>query len=307
MNGVDVLEHFRDTAPILAYCSDDPKSGQWKQLREEALKHKHIQPNSTKLIRWLCFDIDRSNAAYHWEDVNACPPSLVMVNPDNGHAHYAYALNAPVACSDIARLEPLKYLAAIQEGTRRRIGADPSYASNLIKTPSHSAWYTIPINKTYSLGEMAEYCTLPSSREVKRLSEDIDYAGLGRNCTLFEVVRKQAYKDVRQFWHGGGYQSFHSHVVALSQYLNNFSIPLPQSELKSIARSVTRWIWQRFDDKQFRAIQSRKGRRKGAVKRSELLPLVLEMTEQGFTQTAISKQFDISQQTISRWLSELRD
>ncbi|RJF06814.1 replication initiation protein, partial [Escherichia coli] len=41
------------------------------------------------------------------------PPTWTAQNPENGHAHIAYALSAPVAKSDAARLKPLRLLARI--------------------------------------------------------------------------------------------------------------------------------------------------------------------------------------------------
>lgn len=296
-----ILSHFRETAPRLAYCTDDPRDGQYRRPRSEALKYRHIQPNTNGLIRWLCFDIDHNDAAYLWQEVNACPPSLVMVNPANGHAHYAYALNAPVPKTEISRIKPLRYLSAIQEGMRKQLDADLGYSGGLIKTPNHPDWYTLPFGGSYDLDEMAEYCTLPSHEEMKRITANTDYAGLGRNCTLFEQVRTQAYKDVRKYFQIG-YQPFYTHCLILTETLNRFPLPLPQSETRSIARSVSRWIWQRFSEAGFKAIQSRRGSRKGATKRAELMPKVFEMAERGFTQQVIADSLGVTQRTVSNWL-----
>lgn len=298
------LDLFRVTAPSRAFCTDYPSDGQYIKTRNEALQRRHIQPNSTGLIRWLTFDIDHKEAAYRWQDKNACPPTLVMVNPANGHAHYAYALSAPVPRTEISRIKPLQYLAAIQEGTRRIIGADPGYSGGLIKTPGHPAWHTLSFGGIYTLAELAEWCTLPSPKEMQRMAANEDYAGLGRNCTLFEHLRKQAYQDVRQFWKPDGFEQFRNHCLVLAESLNRFSSPLSQSELKSISRSVAKWIWQRFNPTEFRAIQSRRGSLKGAAKRAELMPLVLDMAKRGFTQQVIADSLGVSQKTISNWLQQ---
>lgn len=303
MAAAAVLDHFRDTAPRRAFCTDYPRDGQYMRPRSVALLHRHIQPNTSGLVRWLVFDIDRSDAAYRWQDVNACPPSLVMVNPANGHAHFAYALQAPVPRTEISRIRPLQYLSAIEEGTRRRLGADPGYSGGLIKTPGHPAWRTLSFGGVYSLSELAEWCDLPSPLEMRRMAANQDYAGLGRNCTLFEHVRKQAYQDVRKFWRPGGYEAFRDHCLVLAESLNRFTQPLPQSEIRSIARSIAKWVWQRFNPAEFRAIQARRGSRKGASKRAELLPKVRDMAVRGFTQQVIADSLGISQKTVSNWLT----
>lgn len=297
-----VLDHFRDTAPRRAFCTDHPRDGQHIRTRPVALQHRHIQPNTAGLVRWLTFDVDRPDAAYRWDDANACPPSLVMVNPANGHAHYAYALAAPVPRTEISRIKPLQYLAAIQEGTRRRIGADPGYSGGLIKTPGHPAWRTLSFGGVYGLADLAEWCDLPSPQEMRRAAANQDYAGLGRNCTLFEHLRKQAYQDIREFWQAGGFEPFRTHCLELAESLNRFSQPLPQTEIKSIARSVSKWIWQRFNPAAFRAIQSRRGSRKGAARREALMPEVLRLISEGKSQREVAAIVGVGVMTVNDWL-----
>lgn len=301
-----VLEHFRDTAPRRAFCTDRPRDGQCMRTRAAALHHKHIQPNSAGLVRWLTFDIDRPDAAFRWQDTNAAPPTLAMVNPANGHAHFAYALAAPVPRTMLSRIKPLQYLAAIQEGTRRKLNADPGYSGGLIKTPGHPAWNTLSFGGTYGLTELAEWCALPCPSEMRRIAANDEYAGLGRNCTLFEQLRKQSYQDVRRFWQPGGFERFRDHCLLVAEAMNGeFSIPLPQSELRSIARSTSKWIWQRFSPAEFRVIQSKRGSRKGAAKRAELLPEVLRLIGEGRSQSEIASILGESRQTIHNWTKQL--
>lgn len=275
-------------------------------MRSVALLHRHIQPNSAGLVRWLTFDIDRADAAYRWQDTNAAPPTLMMLNPANGHAHVAYALATPVPRTEVSRIKPLQYLSAIQEGTRRRLGADPGYSGGLIKTPGHPAWRTLSFEGVYALSDLAEWCTLPSPLEMRRMAANADYAGLGRNCTLFEQLRKQSYQDVRQFWQPGGFERFRDHCMLTAESMNGeFAFPLPQSELRSIARSVAKWIWQRFNPAEFRAIQSKRGSRKGAARREALMPEVLRLIGEGRTQSEIASMLGESRQTIHNWTKQL--
>lgn len=297
------LDHFRDTAPRRAFCTDRPSDGQHMRARSAALLHRHIQPNSSGLVRWLTFDIDRTDAAYRWQDANAAPPTLAMVNPANGHAHFAYALSAPVPRTIVSRIKPLQFLAAIQEGTRRKLGADPGYSGGLIKTPGHPAWNTLSFGGVYGLSELAEWCALPGPFEMRRIAANDEYAGLGRNCTLFEQLRKQSYQDVRRFWQPGGFERFRDHCLLVAEAMNSeFSIPLPQSELRSISRSVSKWIWQRFNPAEFRAIQSKRGSRKGAGKRAQLLPEVLRLIGEGMSQRAVAAAVGVDQGTVGNWL-----
>jgi len=298
------VELFHSTAPRRPFCTDYPRDGQYMRAQSVALQHRHIQPNTPGKVAWLCFDIDRPDASERWDDANAAAPTLLMRNPANGHAHYAYALQVPVSRTELSRIRPLQYLAAIQEGTRRKLGADPGYSGGLIKTPGHPAWHTESHAGVYGLGELSEWCHLPSPTEMRRMAANADYAGLGRNCTLFEHLRKQSYQDVRKFWQPGGFDPFREHCLTVAESMNGqFSNPLPQSELKSIAYSVAKWIWQRFNPTEFRAIQSRRGSRKGAAKRDAFLPEVLRLIREGNSQREVAAIVGVPVMTINGWLN----
>jgi hypothetical protein len=244
-----------------------------------------------------------NGAADRWQDSCAAPPTLVVINPSNGHAHALYGLEQPIPRTDAARAKPLAYLAAIQEGMRRQLGADPGYSGYLVKTPGHTAWITESYGSFYSLGYLEEWCDLPRLADMRRTAANQDYAGLGRNCTLFEHMRKAAYNDVRSFWGSRDFDAFQAHMLAIAAGMNmQFNIPLPHSEVKGIARSVTRWVWKRFTPVEFRAIQARRGARKGQAKRDALLPKVLRLIGEGKSQREVAHIVGIGLMTVNDWL-----
>lgn len=297
------LEAFRRTLPGRPYCTDDPKQGQYRTDPQAALRSRHVQPNTAGLVRWLAFDLDMNGAADRWRDSHAAPPTLIVINRRNGHAHALYGLEQPVPRTDAARAKPLAYLAAVEEGMKRQLGADRGYSGSLVKTPGHPSWLTESYCGLYSLDCLAEWCELPSPADMRRFAANKDYAGLGRNCTLFEHLRKIAYCDVRRFWKPEGGQAFRAHVLTTAEGLNTrFGVPLPHSELKSIARSVSRWVWQRFTPSDFRAIQSGRGAKKGQANRDVLLPVVLRLVGEGRSQREIARLLGLAPMTINSWL-----
>lgn len=67
--------------------------------------------------------------------------------------------------------------------------------------------------------------------------------GAGRNVTIFDELRRAAYKQVRQFFKNNepfGIWRSHCEEVAGEHNLQ-FPNPLNYSEIRSIARSVARW------------------------------------------------------------------
>lgn len=298
------LDLFHATAPRRPYCADDPREGQFSRSREEAFRHRHIQPNTAGKVTWLCFDCDVPGSAIEWQTVHVPAPTLVMENPRNGHAHLAYALDAPVPKTDAARLKPLRYLAAVNEGLRRILRADAGYSGGLLKTPGHEAWRTTSFGSVYSLGDLAEYMTLPTQAELTRKVKNPEFAGLGRNCMMFERLSRYGYRAVRKHWGPSGLDRFTVDLENQASELNREGEPLPIREVRAIAKSVARWIWKNFDPASFRSYQSTVGKRKGVTTRTAMVPLALEHQSAGRSQREIAKLCGVSQKTISNWLKE---
>jgi len=244
---MSALPAFVESLPRRPYCTDNPRLGQSVRERSVALRHSHLQPNTPGKVSWLAFDADQPDGATAWDRLHAPPPTLAVENPTNGHAHLLYRLAAPVPRTDAARARPLLYLAAAQEGLRRKLEGDPGYSGHLCKNPLHPRWNTRQWAGEYSLAELAEWVELPRIAEMRRCALDPDYAGLGRNCTLFEVLRQPAYRLVRAYWRPNGFEAFCQVLRSLADGANatEISTPLPTSEVKSIAASIARWIWQR--------------------------------------------------------------
>lgn len=301
----NALELFQETIPYRPRCTDDKHLGQYCQPKDKALQHRLIQPNTDGRIVWVCFDVDRRGAALDWDDRGAPPPTLVMENPANHHAHLAYALEAPVPKTEAARPKPLLYLASVQEGIRHAIDGDVGYSGGLLKTPGHEAWRTQSYAGAYELADLAEWVTLPSPAEILKKARDPDYAGLGRNCLLFEMLRTYGHRAVRNYWRPDGFELFVKDMEAQAQDLaqaHSPKDPLPFNEARAVARSCAKWIWRTFSPAGFREYQSKVGARKGLAKRNELMERAKWMATMGQTQREIAAAIGVSQKTVSNWL-----
>ena len=298
------LQLFVDMLPWRPYCTDDPRQGQTVRSKKTALGFSHIQPNTSGKVVWLAFDIDEPDGAMAWHRRNAPPPTLSIGNPSNGHAHLLYALEVPVLRAGAVRTKPLFYLAAVQEGLRRKLVADPGYSGHLCKNPLHDRWATKSFASVYGLGDLSEWFVLPSPDDMKKRVHDPDYAGLGRNCELFERLRAEAYRLVRQFWIPSGFEPFKAAVRMRADNLNaeHFKEPLPMAEVKSLAASISRWVWSKFSPADFRKIQAARGARKGQARRTLLQPEVLRLIGEGRSQREVAAALGISQKTVSNWL-----
>lgn len=298
--------------PKKPYCSDDINYGVVIRTLAIAIEKRFIQANRPGLQNYLTFDVDRPDAGAAWLDSNAPRPSFVIKNPDNGHAHYLYALEHPVCTTDAARTKPLIYLAAVEAAISRELRADPGYSGLIIKNPAHHHWQTIAVETTpYTLGNLARNLDVDLLPFKRPGITDAELWGLGRNCHTFELLRHWSYQAVQHHWRPGGETGWHHAVRDRAHELNLFANPLTSKEVDQIAKSVARWVWKRFSPQQLRALierthtpelQSKRGQMKGKALREAMLPEVMERLSSGQTVYAMAKDLGISKQTIGNWL-----
>lgn len=251
--------------PARPLCSDDLSNGLWRAKLDDALKLPYIQANPQRLIWVLLFDVDRPLATLSWEDSNLPPPTWTTMNPDNGHAHLAYALSAPVAKSDAARLKPLRLLARVQHAMTTILEADRGYIGLITKTPNHGRWITNVWRSTpYELDELRDW--LPDDLPLPKTIKKTELLGYGRNVSLFDSLRKWSYRHFRDY---KNYRKWISACLDHANHINTFTTPLPLNEIKSIAKSVANWTWRNFDvaesDARFSKLQAHRGRLGGRI------------------------------------------
>lgn len=283
------------------YCSDDlTMFGLHVVYAASALKSRYVQANSHSHKWWLIFDIDSPTATLDWYDQNAPAPNLVVTNPDNGHAHLIYGLEVSVRTASDGSEKAVRYASAIEKALRVKLNADIGYSGLIVKNPLHHHWRVTSFEPNlYTLDWLASYVDLDSP-EARKPSE----YGLGRNCILFDDLRVWAYKAIRQGW--PEYDQWHRAVVDRALGINlGFKHPLPEQEVRHIAKSVAKWVSARFSVEAFSRIQSERGKKGGRPsKKTELLPLVMALREDGYTIRDIADDLQIPRSTIGRWIKD---
>jgi len=253
---------FADYLPHRMRTSDNLKNGTWIASRHDAIAERYIAFNGQSRVWWLTFDMDCQDAFEAFERAKLPTPNVWIGNPREhknfGRGHYGYALALPIHTTSASRLAPLAYLAAIQRGMTRRLGADPCYAGLMGKNPLHPYWRTAWLHRrTYMLEELG--CDLSASDKAKqRRTQAI--TGLGRNCDLFRATLRTCAPHASKYWlHGVG--AFVEHVKIIVHELNAlFDNPLPRSEVNSIAKSSAKWLFKNADARSFSAVQSARAR-----------------------------------------------
>lgn len=266
--------------PLWPLASDELRSGVYRMSRESALGLRYIEANPQAVSNLLVVDIDHPDALLRTvEHRREWLPNAVVENPENGHAHAVWALAEPVTRTEYARRKPLAYAAAVTEGLRRSVEGDAAYSGLMTKNPTHKAWAAWWMtDHLYSLNELEHFLGRFMPPESWRRTRRKKPVGLGRNCSIFETARTWAYREIRHHW--GDSAGLATAIDLEVHRLNGeFAEPLPVTEASQIAASIHRWIvtesriWRDGPivyEATFSTIQSARGKRSGAARRSKV-------------------------------------
>lgn len=307
MTAAPQLDLFAARLAHRPYCTDDLGYGVRIRGKEAALRSRYIQANPPATVGYLVFDIDREGAAFAWEGANLPAPSIVATNPENGHAHLMYAIATPVVRSDAAHPAPLRFLAALQDAMTVQLEADPCYSMFLTKNPHNPSWRVLTHqNAVYGLHDLAEYVDLTLAKKKPRALVN----GLGRNCDLFDTLRRRAYRKVAEFREGGSYQTWHRYILDAARKSNTFTTPLPDSEVKATATSIAKWTWRHFGQgaavDRFIERQRRKQKRSAAARKGKTAEAVIRAVDglrkagKRVTVSGVARLVGVTRQTIIR-------
>lgn len=218
---------------------------------EYATEKRYIQHNPPFRVNTIAVDVDDLDEPEDKEwasmglygvlkatkiasDVNL-PPQVVIKNRHNAKGHMLFYLKTPVHLGEFAREKPLKLLAEAEKRLTVFVGGDITYNGELSKNPLHKDFEVFYINK--SAYELNDFLKLP---RVLKSTEELRELGCGRNVTVFETVRKVAYK----LWASGKFNknNFQEVVMFECESVNlTFNNKLGYNELKGIAKSIAKY------------------------------------------------------------------
>lgn len=291
-----ILRQYFDDLPAKPYCSYI-KNYCHIRTKKRAIEHVYIQPNQTARVTYIVLDIDHPNGIHTaLYDTDLPPPHMIIQNRENAHVHLVYRLSEPVYMWGKARSAPIRYLARVQQGMVKRLGADASYGGNLMKNPISNTWFTYtttaPI-KGYSLKYLASFT------DIDTLQEAANDEGFGRNCALFDNTRKYGYNAGTT-----NYSALISHLTPIAQnYNNNSSNPLLNNEVMHIVRSIARYCSRKdftashraFSELQRERITERWG--DNTAKRKQ----AAQMYAEGIKKTVIANELGVTARTLTNW------
>ncbi|WP_410678553.1 helix-turn-helix domain-containing protein [Avibacterium paragallinarum] len=158
----------------------------------------------------------------------------------------------------------------------------------------------------YSLDYLADFVNL-SDNPIFHYNDDV---AEGRNCDLFNQIKRIGYREVLQFKKANKKLSqFSEYLLSLLEQLNQHQQPpLAYRELRGIAKSAARWIWERFSEAQFREIQSNRSKKRWKIQQQNKALFITQFNhnQPRMSPKQLAEKFNVSVSTIHRWLKEVR-
>jgi hypothetical protein len=304
--------YIAEKFPNRPRVSNDLERGSTIRPLKECSGWKYIQYNPIIYDHLLIIDYDAPEGKDIKEAIKGLPnPTWISRTPRTNKGHIAWALLVPVLTSTAAKLKPLQYLARIEEGFRKHINGDKGFAGTLTKNPTAPDYWDIEWiePKPYSLDELAASVQIERYTSKKK-AEQFEPVGLGRKVLTFEKARHWAYSAVSEYWEKGE-SAWFSAVTAKVQEINmGFPVPLEESHIKSIAKSISNWVWKRFTPltkhqlvmathtPEVQSIKGKIGGKKSGESRraatAEKRAQAKELRAQGMTYKSIASELNIS-------------
>ena len=269
MNNAQLIDFFTNLAHK-PYCADDLLYGLKIRPKKTAINMQYIQGNQPCMFHYFFFFFFFSDAVMAWHEENLPMPYWTAQTQKNGHAHLCYKLEIPLCTSEFGSQKAIAYASKVQAGLANKLGADVGYSHLITKNPFHKDWrVTFWTEQAYTLDYLADFVELP-----KKLSKEQEVLGLGRNCIMFDTVRKWAYKAIRAH-RGSTFDVWLGEVLKQCKNVNNaFLEPLLYSEVKATAKSIARYCWKKdgYHYQEFIDRQSKKGAIGGKISKRKPVP-----------------------------------
>ena len=260
---MEQLNIFAKRLPNKPYCSDSPQDmGLIIRSMETAVKRRYIQPNCPNSKAWLLFDIDRQTCISELTDDMHLPvPTLFVQDYQSKKAHALYGVETPIHHNANSSLAAIRFAGAVDVAMSVQMDADAQFCGLITKNPLNPHWHTYATGGMYELNELAEYVDLSAANDRRYKLASI---GLGRNCNLFESLRKWAYKAIRQGW-----PAYDQWLIACTDRACALNIgaesQLHFSEVAHIAKSVAKWTHRNLTKEGFSAVQASRGSKGGKI------------------------------------------
>lgn len=287
---------FTNNLPTYPYATNDFASGLYRHRKESVANYKYIQFNSSNSLGTMVVDIDRD---VYYDDIYP-RPNIAVCNKDNAKTHAIYLIKPSVHLNEHSSRKPIVFAQNIIKGLTSVLDGDPNFAHLICKNPLNDSYRVFGLRADlYDLSELAEY--VPNSALKKEPKIDMAY---GRNCEVFDKCRQWAYVAIRGHL-DNGFEAFHAAVLTRCIELNiNVYLPMTVNEVKTIAKSISKWVWDNRAKLTNFSKQRARANKLAAMRKEHMndrKALALEMMSIGTPINEIADTLGVSKDTVWRY------
>jgi len=251
------------------YSDDLHFNYQYGDRESETLKKAHFIHLPKTKFQYIGIDLDWEGSASLWMDEGLPEPTITIVTSKSAHSKYFYELSTPVTLPlnqevENINLKPYKYYKHVKLSLDVSLGGDLAYSGGTINNPflseevkinsikfdgvHQNMWKVHWSDNTYDLHYLSEFGRSVPRDYKKEINCDIS----NRESSMFHMTRLDAYRLVNDCQ---SFEEFSAKVLssALCHWNELRLIPkdheLAETEAHSVARSVSKWVWIRRNDR----------------------------------------------------------
>ena len=308
------IEALKESLPKRPGYSDTYRSRKGKFTnREAALSARYIQLNRPNKVKFLVFKIPVEDILDVLDGEGRSCPVLPLCCLASRHSreraiYLVYVLNSPVYTASAEHVKPLQYLNAIIDSFSRELGAKDYFYDGLMPNIWNSeAWFITYCGRAqyeYSLKCLAEAVNLPPQKKILHsLKPREEIIGLGRNSAIFENVRLWAYRERRKYWSEASEKWLDAVLLKCREENKAFNPPLPDNEVRDIARSIAKWTQAHITPEGFSEFARREINRRWSKESQKSTGI--EMLKIGFSDKEVMQELGVSRQSVFNWRKEV--
>lgn len=339
---------LEDRVPKFAYVAGVDKHIVGKRQKSEALSWPYVQINLKERIFNIILDLDCDSAISDWYDALPIEPAYFAGRKRNGQIvrpHAVIKLKIPV---DVSKWKQMFLLVAIRNHIQERLElegckVDPKQPITTKNPACSETWSVKPgDDRLWTLNELRDALHMPKPDEIddcdlvsaRRFMHSYDKyfdeetAAHGRNCELFEAMKRPAYTNKSRMLNEAeliDYIFVEASEYNAQEFPDN---PLPTSEIRSVARSVGQWTWNTYQGQGHESIVDRGACRHEIQNEMDLktrqavggryaaskvslshFRAILEAIKDkdGYTVSGLSSELKMSRNTIRKYLTQAEE
>ena len=304
------LSRFFENLPNYPRGTDSLKAGCRRSPKHVAIKRRYIELNKENYsVTYLPYDCDSPIGMLMWHIRSLPPPTLSVSNWDNFRSHLTWELETSVHLGGNASQRAINYLDVVRRGFTQALDADPSFGGLLSKNPLSDFWFVDAYDRVYDLDELAEAVrdiTLPKKQSSKK--HEIEYEP-DDSLFVYHNTRWYMYTITADYDRSEPlYDKADAYVRELS---TDFSLNLPESKIRSNAKSISKFCWNHRDDfianraafieiQRQRAYRSHKARKRNNTIKILRATRKLRKEDQTITKSAVAEEAGLTRKSVSK-------